>query len=117
MVALFTTPGWAQLVSVLGIMVVGQVVRYTWIKRIGERGREKRITKREMRDEVTAYFEQHPEVAARFIKMDELRKKGRYHDALMLANALKKENLSPIVNRYVEYKIKQFKQYTRFGVK
>ena len=107
---------WITIFVVLGILIAGQTIRYFWLQSLGK-PKEKRITKKEMETQVRSYFDAHPEVAARFVKMDDLGKKGRYNDAIQLALSLKKENLSPVVARYIDFKIKQFKRYIKRGLK
>ncbi len=106
---------WLRVVVVIGIMIAGQSLRYYLIQRYENKGKPKGIKKKDMDREVTEYFQEHPDVAKRFLRMDELGHKGNYHDAILLLNALKKEDLSPIVRKYVDYKITQFKKLARPG--
>lgn len=109
-------PSWAQILAVVGIVIAGQMIRYYLSQRLFQKARGKIIKRKDMENEIREYFLQHPDIAKRFLRMDELRKKGNYHDANSLAMALKKEDLSPIVRRYLDYKIKSFNKFTRFGM-
>jgi len=106
---------WLRVAVVMGSLFAGQTLRYYLIQRFQNKGMPKRIKHKDMEKEVNEYFQQHPDVAKRFLRMDELRRKGNYHDAILLLNALKKEDLSPIVRKYTEYKLKQFKKLARPG--
>ena len=55
----------------------------------------------------------HPDVAKKFLRMDELARRGNFHDAISLGTALKKERLSPIVKKYVNYKLDSYKRFRR----
>ncbi|HME53958.1 MAG TPA: hypothetical protein VKM55_17160 [Candidatus Lokiarchaeia archaeon] len=109
-------PSWAQILVVVGIVVSGQTLRYYLSQRLYTKARGKLIKRKDMETEVREYFQQHPDIAKRFLRMDELRRKGNYHDAYSLATALKKEDLTPIVRRYLDYKIKAFHKFTQFGL-
>ena len=109
-------PSWAQILAVVGIVITGQMLRYFLVQRLYEKARGKRIKRKDMESEVKEYFQQHPDIAKRFLRMDELRRKGNFHDAISLATALKKEELSPIVRKYLDYKIKQFQKVAKFGL-
>ena len=109
-------PSWAQILAVVGIVITGQMLRYFLVQRLYEKAKGKRIKRKDMESEVREYFQQHPDVAKRFLRLDELRRKGNFHDAISLATALKKEELSSIVRRYLDYKIKQFQKMAKFGL-
>ena len=107
---------WSRIAIAFGFLIGGQTLRYYLNERYNKKLYGKRITRKEMEKEVTKYFQEHTDVAARFVRMEELRRKGNYHDAMGIANALKKEELSPIVQRYLEYKLKQFEKMDKFGL-
>jgi hypothetical protein len=113
---LIPLPSWAQILAVVGIVITGQMLRYFLVQRLYEKARGKRIKKKDMEIEVREYFQQNPEIAKKFLRMDELRRKGNFHDAISLATALRKEELSPIVRKYLDYKIKQFQKVKKFGL-
>lgn len=106
---------WSRIGITFAFLIGGQTLRYFLNERYMNKLYGKRITRKEMEKEVKQYFQEHTDVAARFVRMEELRKKGNYHDAIGIANALQKEELSPIVQKYLEYKIKQFRKMERFG--
>jgi hypothetical protein len=107
---------WTRIAIAFAFMIGGQILRYYLNERYIKKKYGKRITRKEMEKEVTQYFQEHTDVAARFLRMEELRRKGNYHDAMGIANALRKEGLSPIVQQYLEYKIKQFKRMDKYGL-
>ncbi len=107
---------WSRIAIAFGFLIGGQILRYYLNERYLKKKYGKRITRKEMEKEVVQYFQEHPDVAARFVRMEELRRKGNYHDAMGIANALKKEELTPIVQRYIDYKLKQFKKMDKFGI-
>jgi len=113
---LIPIPQWAQILVVVGIVITGQMIRYALTQRLYEKARGKRIKRKDMESEVREYFQQHPDIAKRFLRMDDLRRKGNFHDAISLATALRKEELSSIVRRYLDYKIKQFQKLAKFGL-
>jgi hypothetical protein len=106
---------WSRIAITFGFLIGGQTLRYYLNERYNKKLYGKRITRKEMEKEVTSYFQEHTDVAARFVRMEELRRKGNYHDAMGIANALKKEELSPIVQKYLDYKLKQFRKMDKFG--
>jgi hypothetical protein len=107
---------WSRIAIAFAFLIGGQTLRYYLNERYLKTKYGKRITRKEMEKEVTKYFEEHTDVAARFLRMEELRRKGNYHDAIGIANALRKEKLSPIVQQYLEYKLKAFKKMDKFGL-
>ncbi|MEX2684533.1 MAG: hypothetical protein Q6373_023385 [Candidatus Sigynarchaeota archaeon] len=107
---------WSRIAITFGFLIGGQSLRYYMNERYLKKKYGKRITRKDMEKEVTKYFQEHTDVAARFVRMDELRRKGNYHDAMGIAHALQKEDLSPIVQKYLEYKIKQFRKMVKFGL-
>jgi hypothetical protein len=107
---------WSRIAITFGFLIGGQTLRYYLNERYMQKKFGKRITRKEMEKEVTRYFQEHTDVAARFVRMEELRRKGNYHDAMGIANALKNEELSPIVQRYLEYKVKQFSKMDKYGI-
>ncbi len=108
----------SKMIVMFCIIIAGQVTRYIIINIINKQGQNTRLTRKELETDVRGFFDGHPEIAARFLRMDELARKGRYGDALSLANSLKKEpSLSPVVKRYLKYKIDQFQRTKGFGLK
>jgi hypothetical protein len=105
---------WTLVVLVIGILIAGQSMRYVLIQLYRGKDRPKLMSKKEMEREVKQYFQDHQDIAKRFLRMDELRRKGKYTDALAIANSLRREELSPVVKRYIEYKVKQFEKLQRF---
>ncbi|NMC06167.1 MAG: hypothetical protein GYA24_13210 [Candidatus Lokiarchaeota archaeon] len=107
---------WTRIAIAFGFMIGGQCLRYWLNERYVRKKYGKRLTRKEMEKEVNEYFQAHVDIAARFVRMDELRRKGNYHDAIGIANALRKEELSPIVHQYLEYKLAQFKKMEKHGL-
>ncbi|MBN2150315.1 MAG: hypothetical protein JW839_02600 [Candidatus Lokiarchaeota archaeon] len=106
----------SRIAITFAFLIGGQTLRYFLNERYLNKQLGKRITRKEMEKEVTKYFQEHTDVAARFVRMEELRRKGNYHDAMGIANALRKEELSPIVQKYLDYKIKQYRRMDKLGL-
>ena len=94
-----------------------QTFRYVMNQRLVRKARGEVITKKQMEREVRTYFDANPAIAKKFIRIDELSKKGKIHDALSLASSIKTEKLSPIIKRYVEYRIEKLKRVKKHGIK
>ncbi|MFX0102439.1 MAG: hypothetical protein ACFFCS_22930 [Candidatus Hodarchaeota archaeon] len=109
--------GWVLIIVVLAIIISSQTFRYVMNQRLIKKARGEVITKKQMAMEVKAYFDAHPAIAKKFLRMDELSKKGRVHDAISLANSIKNDDLSPIIKRYVEYRIEKLKRVKKHGMK
>jgi hypothetical protein len=114
MILAYPTQNWTLVVLIIGVLVAGQSMRYVLIQLYRGRGKPKKMSKKEMEREVRQFFQDHQDIAKRFLRMDELRKKGKFTDALAIANSLKREDLSPVVMRYIEFKIKQFEKNQHF---
>ncbi|MBD3188535.1 hypothetical protein GF325_17015 [Candidatus Bathyarchaeota archaeon] len=105
--------GWVLVLTVLAIIMGGQAFRYALDHAtfFNPQKRKDTISKKEMEREVRGFFRRNPEIAARFLRMDELARKGNYHDAISLGNALKHQKLAPIVEKYIDYKLEKYHRF------
>ena len=114
LIVAYPTQNWTLIILIIGVLIAGQSMRYVLIRAVQERGQPHRMSRKEMEREVRQYFQDHPDIAKRFLRMDELRRKGKFTDALAIANSLRREDLSSVVMRYIEFKITQLEKLQRF---
>ncbi|MHA1699876.1 MAG: hypothetical protein ACTSWN_13630, partial [Promethearchaeota archaeon] len=112
--------GWTLVIIVLFVILGGQALRFLLKRNILGKSMARnggRISKKEMEMEVRIYFKNNPSIAKKFLRLDGLVSRKKYHDALVLASSLKREPLSPVVRKYIEFKIEKLKKLKRFGIR
>lgn len=108
---------WYQLFAVFGLILLGQLTRL-YAKVLQKRGKDPVTAlsgrqlddlKEEQEQLVVKYFEEHKNIAEKVLFMDELEKKGRFHDAYNLATSLMRKDTPKAVKIFLKRRQKYYK--------